>query len=103
MDYIITPEQLDKMTKLFFDMEFKDCKFGEYSVVTSDGNTWYGVINQDNVLLVGHPRYDSDNYYTNGHHFSNMWKFFGVEPNEFTQSMGRYIKKKYGVDFKSIM
>lgn len=101
MDYIITPEQLDKMTKPFFDMEFKGAEWGEH--LSNDNMKWYGVINQDNVLLVGHPEYDSDNYYTNGHHFSNMWKFFGIEPNEFTQSMGRYIKKKYGVDFKSIM
>ena len=27
MDYVITPEQLDKITKPFFDKEFKDVEW----------------------------------------------------------------------------
>lgn len=100
MDYIITPEQLDKITKPFFDKEFKDAKWGEQVQGTHD--VWYGLINQDDVLLVGHPSFNVDNYYTNGHHFENMWHYFSVNPRQFSQSIGRYIKKKYGCEFEQI-
>jgi hypothetical protein len=101
MDYIISPEQLDKITKPFFDKEFKDAKWGEHTSGHRD-STWYGFINQDDVLLVGHPSFNVDNYYTNGHHFENMWSLFGIDAKEFNQAIGRYIKKKYGVEFVSI-
>ena len=100
MDYIITPEQLDKITKPFFDKEFQDVEWGIIRQGTDD--VWYGLINQDNVLLVGHPSFNVDNYYTNGYHFENMWSLFGIDAKVFNQSIGRYIKKKYGCEFKQI-
>lgn len=102
MDYIITPEQLDKIIKPFFDKEFKHAKWGEHSD-SYGGGTWYGVINQDDVLLVGYPSHDSDTYFTNGQHFSDMWHLFSIDGQEFSESMGRYIKKKYGCEFNRIM
>ena len=105
MDYIITPEQLDKITKPFFDKEFKDVEWGEHvqgSKPEGTDDVWYGLINQDDVLLVGHPSFNVDNYYTNGHHFANMWRYFSVKSSEFNESIGRYIKKKYGCEFKKI-
>ena len=91
MDYMITPEQLDKIIKPFFDKEFKHAKWGEHSD-SYGGGTWYGVINQDDVLLVGYPSHDSDTYFTNGQHFSDMWHLFSIDGQEFSESMGRYIE-----------
>lgn len=102
MDYIILPEQLDKTMKPFFDKEFKDAKWGEHTSPRDSNDIWYGFINQDDVLLVGHPSFNVDNYYTNGYHFENMWSLFGIDAKEFNQSIGRYIKKKYGVEFNRI-
>lgn len=102
MDYIITPEQLDKLIKPFFDKEFKHVKWGEHND-SYGGGKWYGIINQDDVLLVGYPSHDSDTYFTNGQHFSEMWRLFSIDGQEFSEAMGRYIKKKYGCDFKKIM
>ena len=102
MEYYITPEQLDRLTKPYFDKEFKHAKWGEHSD-SYGGGTWYGVINQDDVLLVGYPSHDSDTYFTNGQHFSDMWHLFSIDGQEFSESMGRYIKKKYGCEFNRIM
>ena len=102
MDYIILPEQLDKIMKPFFDKEFKDAKWGEHTSPRDSNDVWYGFINQDDVLLVGHPSFNVDNYYTNGHHFSNMWDLFSVRATDFNESLVRYIKKKYGCEFKKI-
>ena len=33
MDYNITPEQLDKLIKPFFDKEFKHAKWGEHDAI----------------------------------------------------------------------
>jgi len=102
MEYNITPEQLDKVIKPFFDKEFKHAKWGEHND-SYGGGEWFGVINQDDVMLVGHPSHDSDMYFTNGEYFNNMWDLFSVKPQEFNESMGRYIKKKYGCKFERIM
>ena len=102
MDYIILPEQLDKITKPFFDKEFKHAKWSEY-YFSDGGGLWYGFINQDNVMLVGHPSNDNDFYFTNGQYFHDMWYLFSVRHQEFNESMGRYIKKKYGCKFERIM
>jgi hypothetical protein len=101
MDYTISPKQLDKIIKPFFDKEFKDAKWGEHSD-TFGSDTWYGFINQDGVLLVGYPSHDTDTYYTNGQYFSNMWDLFSVKAPDFNESLGRYINKNYGCEFKKI-
>jgi hypothetical protein len=102
MDYTISPEQLDKIIKPFFDKEFKHAKWGEHDD-SYGGGTWYGFLNQDDIMLVGHPSHDSHTYFTNGQHFSDMWQFFSIDGKEFNDAMGRYIKKKYGSDFNRIM
>jgi len=102
MKYQITPEQLDKVIKPYFDkVVFKDSKWDE-KYIGGYGETWYGVFNQDGEMLVGHPEYDSSTYYTDGTYFNNMWDFFGVDSKEFTDAIGRYIKKKYGCEFDYI-
>jgi len=102
MKYQITPEQLDKVIKPYFDkVVFKDSKWGE-KYIGGYGETWYGVFNQDGEMLVGHPESDSFTYYTDGTYFSNMWEFFSVDAKEFTDAIGRYIKKTYGCEFDYI-
>jgi hypothetical protein len=102
MKYTITPEQLDKVIKPYFDkVVFKDSKWGE-KYIGGYGETWYGVFNQDGEMLVGHPESDSFTYYTDGTYFSNMWEFFSVDAKEFTDAIGRYIKKTYGCEFDYI-
>jgi hypothetical protein len=32
-----------------------------------------------------------------------MWDLFSVDAKDFNEAIGRYIKKKYGCDFKKIM
>jgi hypothetical protein len=99
MEYIITPEKLDKVMKPYFDKVFEDTKWSESNL---DGETWQGLINQDGELLVGHPEHDNTAYYTNGQYFSNMWDLFSIDYNEFYNAMGRYIKKEYGCEFDYI-
>ena len=53
-------------------------------------------------MLIGHPEHDSSTYFTDGTYFNNMWDFFGVDAKEFTDAMGRYLKKKYGCEFDRI-
>jgi hypothetical protein len=102
MKYQITPEQLDKVIKPYFDkVVFKDAKWSE-KYIGGYGETWYGVFNQDGEMLVGHPESDSFTYYTDGTYFSNMWEFFSVDAKEFTDAIGRYIKKTYGCEFDYI-
>ena len=101
MKYQITPEQLDKVTKSFFDKVFEHAKWSEDSP-DSYGEAWHGFFNQDGQMLVGHPEYDGSTYFTDGTYFNNMWDFFGVDAKEFTDAMGRYLKKKYGCEFDRI-
>ena len=102
MEYNLTPEQLDRIIKPYFDKEFKHAKWGE-DVSSNSNDVWYGVINQDNIMLVGHQSDNNDMYFTNGEYFNNMWDLFSVNPQDFNESMGRFIKKKYGCEFKKIM
>ena len=101
MKYQITPEQLDKVIKLYFDRVFKDAKWSE-KYVGGYGETWHGFFNRDGEMLVGHPEHDSSTYYTDGTYFSNMWDLFSIDYKEFTDAMGRYIKKTYGCEFDYI-
>ena len=99
MKYQITPEQLDKVAKSFFDKVFEHT---EWSDAELDGQSWHGFFNQDGEMLIGHPEHDSSTYFTDGTYFNNMWDFFGVDAKEFTDAMGRYLKKKYGCEFDRI-
>ena len=99
MKYQITPEQLDKVAKSFFDKVFEHTKWSDAEL---DGQSWYGFFNQDGEMLVGHPEYDSSTYFTDGRYFNNMWDFFSIDSKEFTDAMGRYLKKKYGCEFDKI-
>jgi len=101
MKYIITPEQLDKVIKPYFDRVFKDAEWSE-KYVGGYGETWYGLFNRDGVMLVGHPESDSSTYYTDGKYFGTMWELFSIDAKEFTDAIGRYIKKKYGCEFDYI-
>jgi hypothetical protein len=53
-------------------------------------------------MLVGHPESDSSTYYTDGKYFGTMWELFSIDAKEFTDAIGRYIKKKYGCEFDYI-
>jgi hypothetical protein len=99
MKYVITPEQLDKVTKSFFDKVFEHTKWSDTEF---DGDTWQGFINQNGEFLVGHPEHDNTTYFTDGRYFSNMWDFFSIDSKEFTDAMGRYLKKTYGCEFDYI-
>ncbi len=101
MEYIITPEKLDKIMKPYFDKVFQDTKWGE-QYISGYGETWYGLFNQDGEMLVGHPESDDTTYYTDGAYFSNMWDLFSIDYKEFTNAIGRYLKKKYGFEFDYI-
>ncbi len=48
------------------------------------------------MVVVGHPESDDTTYYTDGAYFSNMWDLFSIDYKEFTDAIGRYLKKKYG-------
>ena len=99
MKYVITPEQLDKVMRPYFDKVFKHAKWSDAEL---DGQSWYGFFNQDGEMLVGHPEYDSSTYFTDGVYFNNMWDLFSIDAKEFTDAMGRYLKNKYGCEFDKI-
>jgi hypothetical protein len=101
MKYVITPEQLDKVMRPYFDKVFKHAKWSEDSP-DSYGEAWHGFFNQDGQMLVGHPEYDSSTYFTDGVYFNNMWDLFSIDAKEFTDAMGRYLKNKYGCEFDKI-
>lgn len=102
MDYKITESQLDKVLKPFFDKEFKHAEWSEYND-SYGGGKWYGYVNQDGIILAGHPSHDDSILFTNGQHFSNMWDLFSVDPNDFNKSLLRYIEKKYGKTFNKVI
>ena len=101
MDYRISPEQLDKIVRPFFDREFRHAKWGEYND-SYGGGKWYGVVNEDGVLLAGYPSHNDEILFTNGKHFSNMWDFFSVDPQDFNESIARYVEEKYGRSFNRV-
>ena len=101
MKYIITPEQLDKVMKRYFDKVFKDAKWSE-EYVSGYGETWSGLFNQDGEMLVGYPEHDNTTYFTDGRYFGSMWELFSIDSKEFTDAIGRYIKKTYGCEFDYI-
>jgi hypothetical protein len=102
MNYKITSEQLDRVLFPFFEKEFKHAEWGEHDD-SYGGGKWYGYVNQDGVLLVGHPSHDDSVIFTNGQHFSNMWDLFSVDPQDFNESMLRFMEKKYGKTFNEVM
>lgn len=102
MDYKITEDHLDKILKPFFDKEFKHAEWGEHRD-SYGGGKWYGYVNQDGVLLAGHPSHDDSILFTNGQHFANMWDLFSVDPKDFNKSLLRYTEKKYGKTFNEVM
>ena len=101
MEYIITPEKLDKIMKPYFDKVFEDTKWSE-EYVSGYGETWSGLFNQDGEMLVGYPEHDYTTYFTDGRYFNNMWDLFSIDSKEFTDAMGRYLKKTYGCEFDYI-
>lgn len=98
----MTPEQLDKVMRPYFDRVFRHAKWSE-DKPDEYGEVWNGIFNQDGELLVGHPESNSSIYFTNGPYFSNMWDLFSIDYNQFYAAMGRYIKKKYGCEFDRIV
>lgn len=102
MDYKITESQLDRILKPFFDKEFEGSEWGKYNDQYGGGK-WYGYVNQDGVILAGHPSHDDSILFTNGQHFTNMWDLFSISPQDFNEAIGRYIKMRYDKTFGKIM
>jgi len=53
-------------------------------------------------MLVGYPEHDNTTYFTDVRYFNNMWDLFSIDSKEFTDAIGRYLKKKYGFEFDYI-
>jgi hypothetical protein len=103
MDYKITPEQLDKILKPYFDNEFDKSEWGEYDY-QHGGGKWYGFVNQKGILIAGYPSHlhGDSIIFSDGKYFGRIWNLFSVEPQDFHDSMGRYIGNRYGKWFNTI-
>ena len=101
MNYEITPEQLDRLMKPYWDEKFAGAEFytmGDYA----DGEDWTGLYRGDN-LLIGYPKRTAGFiWFSNGEYFDGGWKMFSIPPPIFNLSMKRYIWKKFGIDVPNI-
>lgn len=93
MDYILTPEQLDKMLRPYFDKYFPKSVFDTKK--NEDGDRWTGYyIGSEGKysLLLGHPYHSEGNtWFYNGKILEGEI-YFGLELEDFISSMKRYIE-----------
>ena len=104
MNYVLNPTQIDKLLKPFWDQEIGDAKVGKINL---SGELWSGLIKQTQegpLLIVGQPVGREDMmWYSNGHYFQGKWDLFGMTPNDFNKSLGRYVKTNFGLDAQDII
>ena len=102
MNYIMTQEQLDKFIKLYFDKWFINSKYGTREF-DNDGRNWTGFWIDDETLLVGHPELDdSEMWFSNGR-ILDGWVYFDIKPEEFYDSLKRYLERKYDIDIQKVV
>lgn len=104
MKYVLNPTQIDKLLKPFWDQELGGAKAGKINL---SGEMWGGLIKKTEdgpILIIGRPVGREDMmWYSNGHHFNGKWDLFGMTPNDFNKSLGRYVNKNYGLDVGDII
>jgi len=104
MKYVLSPTQIDKILKTFWDQELGGAKVGKINL---SGEMWGGLIKKTEdgpLLIIGRPVGREDMmWYSNGHHFNGKWDLFGMTSYDFNKSLGRYVNKNYGLDVGDII
>lgn len=100
MDYVLTEKQLDRLLKPYFDKEFEDTEYTT-TINKGSGTEWTGFyknISGNLEFMVGFANGDRDNWFVNGPVFNNEWDIFGIDYNNFIQSMSRYLSERFGIN-----
>ena len=104
MKYVLNTAQIDKLLKPFWDQHFDGTEVRKIDV---SGEMWSGVVKDTDegpTLLIGRPIGREDMmWYSNGHYFKYKWDLFGMTPNDFNKSLGRYVKTNYGLNVTDII
>lgn len=105
MEYILNPNQIDKLMKPYWDMHFDNSHIGE---IRLSGEKWQGLIKKDSdglsYMLLGHPKGREDMmWYNDGPRFDGGEKLFSISRYDFNQSMKRYVKNRFDVEANDIM
>lgn len=101
MKYLISESQKDKAIKKYFDLVFKDYPWRKIENYSGAG-TWYGVLDKNGEIIVGHPSHEKSMVYFNGEIFSSMWDFFQIDVSEFKVLLKMYVNIKYEKSFDDI-
>jgi len=102
MDYKITQDQLDKFIKPYFDKWFINSEYGTRDN-DNDGRNWTGFWIDNDTLLVGHPELDDSGLWFSNGQILNGWVYFDTKPEEFYDSLKRYLKKKFQIQIEKII
>lgn len=104
MKYVLSPRQIDKLLKPFWDQELSDSKV---SKINLSGEIWRGLIKPTEdgpLLIIGRPvGREGSVWYSNGHHFNGKWDLFGMTPHEFNKALVRYVNTNYGLDVRDVV
>ena len=102
MDYKITQDQLDKFMKLYFDRWFINSVYDTRDM-EEDGRSWTGFWIDDDNLLVGYPELDDPGLWFSNGQFLDGWLYFSIKPEEFYDSLKRYLERKYDLDIEKVV
>jgi len=97
----MTDEQIDKITKKFWEYRLKDATI-------KNGTTehdWYGLFDSNDEILVGcalGEDEDSGIWYYDGSTFNNGFELFGISRDKFFEALKRYLKKTYGFKIREL-
>jgi hypothetical protein len=105
MNYILTPNQIDRVMKPYWDEHFDNSRLSE---INFDGEKWFGLTKNDSdgvlIMLVGHPlKRENEMWYCDGPSFRGGESLFGIDRYDFNQSMKRYLNKKFDVQISDVM
>ena len=104
MKYVLSPTQIDKILKSFWDQHFDGALVGKINL---SGEKWSGVIKDGDegpLLLIGRPVGREDMmWYSNGQYFKGKWDLFGMSTYDFNKSLARYVNTNYGLNVTDII
>jgi hypothetical protein len=104
MNYIINEEQLDRIIKPYFDKRFKDSEYDTRKSGFEDLWTGYWVTKDGfSRLLIGHPANDDGGIWFSNGEILDGWTYFDIKPEQFYDSLKRYLEKTYEIKIGDVM
>ena len=93
-------KEIDRILSSYWERKFGNSELmeGEYS-----DQSWIGFFDGDKLLL-GTPNTTKDNqWFCNGEVFADAWNYFSLSPEEFYDSMRRFVNGKYELGIQNII